>query len=263
MHSSSALLPSLFRIGERTMICIFLFVLRFTCSGDVLAFSLDPVYRRHNSSSSSSSSSSLAYQKKVEDLEDINNNQDHGDEWFVEHKNFHYNHNHSYSYNYGSRENQNSTRNSNLRKQFKSDGILYKKSVLSPSEFQTIHNQLSKSNIQRRDVQNEKSNTVARNRVGMSLSSAGRRGRRGSEHEYSDIVGLLSDENGSLCSLVNDIAGPEPTEDEDNVGDGTARRMVLSEIVPVEVSIDWYPTCHLIDLLFVLQTRTCIDKGCS
>lgn len=127
-------------------------------------------------------------------------------------------------------------KNSNLRKQFQSDGILYKKSVLSQSEFQLIQNQLSRSNLSRRDIQNEKTNTVARNRVGMSLSSVGGRGR---DSGHESIVRVLSDPNGSLVKLVNDIAGPEPGPVEDGKSNGDNerdRRMVLSRIVPVEVS---------------------------
>ena len=149
-------------------------------------------------------------------------------------------------------------RNSNLRKQFQRDRILYKKSILSPSEFQIIQNEVS--NIPKKYLQNEKSNTVARDRIGMSLAAD------------CEIVRVLSCEDGSLHKIINDIATGTRANESDN--DKSKRRMVLSKVVPVELRIyeklgsgmEWHVDDALynpeqIEIVFTIENNSdCVTK---
>ena len=109
--------------------------------------------------------------------------------------------------------------NLNTRREFQKNGIVYKKSILSPSEFQTIQREIS--NIPKHLLQNEKSNSVARKRLGMTLDSS------------SEIVRLLMCENGSLYRFINDIATSSSGNDtKENT------KIVMSKAVPAEVRLE-------------------------
>ncbi len=112
---------------------------------------------------------------------------------------------------------------SNLQKKFQKDGILYKKSILSKSEFDIIQTEVM--NIPKHNLQNEKSNTVARERIGMTLSND------------SPIVKILGDVNGSLYQLMNEIALTSCWTSEGGGHDHREQqpKMILSDLVPVEV----------------------------
>lgn len=117
--------------------------------------------------------------------------------------------------------------NKKLRNEFQKHGILYKKSILSPIEFQTIKDEIS--SIPSSQLQNEKLNTVARKRIGMTLD------------KNSEIVRLLSCENGSIHKFLNDVATVESSSEsrDGEVEEEEARdksNIVMSKDVPVEVS---------------------------
>lgn len=120
-------------------------------------------------------------------------------------------------YNYGCKK---CNPNINFRKEFQKNGILYKKSILSYSEIQTIKREISK--IPRHQLQNEKLNSVARKRVGMSLDND------------SEIVRVLNCENGSLYRFINDIATTTATATAAS-DKKKEERIVMSKDVPVEV----------------------------
>ena len=127
-------------------------------------------------------------------------------------------------------------KNHNLKKEFQKNGIIYKKSIFTKDEFQTIKNQINQ--IPTHLYQNEKSNTVARERIGLTLD------------KDCDIVRLLgSDGDGSLYQLINEIMGYDYNYDnnddiiDDAASDGVVDsnrvkpKMVLSNLVPVEVRV--------------------------
>ena len=117
--------------------------------------------------------------------------------------------------------------NKKLRNEFQKHGVLYKKSILSPIEFQTIKDEIS--SIPSSQLQNEKSNTVARKRIGMTLD------------KNCEIVRLLSCEDSSIHKLLNDVAKVESrSESRNGEVEGEEARdksnIVMSKDVPVEVS---------------------------
>lgn len=121
--------------------------------------------------------------------------------------------------------------NNQLQKEFQKNKILYKKSILTQSEFQIIKNEID--NIPSKKFKNEKANSVARKRIGMSL-------------DYdSEIVRILSDEDGSLCRLLNNINTIQSSTylvDCDDVNKNSTTRMVMSKVIPVEVRC-FYDSC--------------------
>jgi len=116
--------------------------------------------------------------------------------------------------------------NNQLQKEFQKNKILYKKSILTQSEFNIIKNEID--NIPSKNFKNEKANSVARKRIGMSL-------------DYdSEIVRILSDEDGSLCRLLNNINTIQSSTylvdcDDVNKNSTFTTRMVMSKVIPVEV----------------------------
>lgn len=102
-----------------------------------------------------------------------------------------------------------------LRKEFQRTGILYKKSILSDTEFQMIKSEILK--IPHHQFQNEKSNSVARHRIGMTLGND------------SNIAKVLCCENGSLHRFANEIAGSIDSQNEEE------NRIVMSRVIPLEV----------------------------
>ena len=94
-------------------------------------------------------------------------------------------------------------------------GIVYKKSVLSNIEFQTIQSELQQLSFTLKD---EKSSSVAKLRKGAQLPYD------------SPIVQILADTNGSIYRIINDIAfSNHPTNQNNN------HTMILSTFIPVEV----------------------------
>ena len=105
------------------------------------------------------------------------------------------------------------------KKFHRAGGIVYKKSVLSTKEFQTIQSELQQLSLTLKD---EKSSSVAKLRKGAQLPYD------------SPIVQILSNKNGSIYQIMNDIAfSNQPTINHNN-NDHT--NMILSTFIPVEVS---------------------------
>jgi hypothetical protein len=95
-------------------------------------------------------------------------------------------------------------------KQFKKYGIIYKTSVLTDEEFNTVKTELSNLSL---DVIQETTSSVAHNRMGAQLPSD------------CEIIKMLSSTEGSFTKLINEIAGDCNYD----------RKMELSRIVPVEM----------------------------
>lgn len=96
-------------------------------------------------------------------------------------------------------------------------GIVYKKSVLSNIEFQTIQSELQQLSFTLKD---EKSSSVAKLRKGAQLPYD------------SPIVQILADTNGSIYRIINDIAfSNHPTNQNNN------HTMILSTFIPVELRV--------------------------
>ncbi len=105
----------------------------------------------------------------------------------------------------------------------RSGGMLYKQSVLTPHEYNTILNELQVLNLRMED---ENESSFATKRVGARISKC------------SEIYTVLSSKEGSLCRLVNSLA----CEDDNDGG-----RMILAPDIPVEV-------CSLFDVnICILQ----------
>uniref|UniRef100_A0A7S4N4D5 Fe2OG dioxygenase domain-containing protein n=1 Tax=Odontella aurita TaxID=265563 RepID=A0A7S4N4D5_9STRA len=113
-------------------------------------------------------------------------------------------------------------------------GVIYRQSVLSPKEFGIMNQMISSSLGRTVRLSEETSSSVATKRIGAQLPAD------------SEIVRILGDENGSFSRMVNSLVNVK--------GAGYARKMVLSEDVPVEVRIyektgsgmEW----HVDDVLF-------------
>jgi hypothetical protein len=99
----------------------------------------------------------------------------------------------------------------NLKQQFKkSGGTLYKPSLLSNREYNSIINELSELNLQ---IDEEKESSFATKRMGCTVGCD------------TDIYRILSCAEGSLCKLLNVLES-----DEDGCG-----RLILAPDIPVEV----------------------------
>ena len=139
-----------------------------------------------------------------------------------------YNPHSSFSYN-SSYSNNNNHNHNNNNKEFQKNQILYQKRIFSPVEYQLIKDEIS--SIPKSTFQNEKSNSVARNRVGVTLDND------------CEIVRLLACETGSMYNFVNDIATSNDDKRKSSSSSSsssqppsTCSRFVLSKAVPIEVS---------------------------
>ena len=98
----------------------------------------------------------------------------------------------------------------NLQQQYhKSGGILYKQSLLSPVEYKAIMQELSTLDL---SIEDEKESSFATKRMGCTIGTD------------TEMYRILSDENGSLCRLVNalEVECEKP--------------VVLANDIPIEVS---------------------------
>ena len=103
----------------------------------------------------------------------------------------------------------------NYVRQFKKYGILYKTSILTTQEFNTVKRELSSLPL---NLVKETTSSVAHNRIGAQLPS------------NCEINKVLSNPNGSFIRLMNELAFEEDVKDGRN-------GMILSQKVPVEIRI--------------------------
>ena len=103
-------------------------------------------------------------------------------------------------------------------KQFKKYGIIYKTSVLTNKEFNTVKSELLSLSL---DLIKETTSSVAHNRMGAQLPSD------------CEIIKMLSSKEGSFMKLINEIAGDCNNDNDRNHKEN--RKMELSRIVPVEM----------------------------
>ena len=137
----------------------------------------------------------------------------------------------------------------NLQKKYHdSGGILYKPSVLTSTEYNTIVNDLQSSMMDDDDnniilKEEDESLSFATNRIGAQISNE------------SEIYRVISCKEGSLCTLVNNLAdyvvegddddglgGRHNEGDDDDMPESERRRselgkMVLAPDIPIEVSV--------------------------
>ena len=135
----------------------------------------------------------------------------------------------------------------NLQKKYhQSGGILYKQSVLTSAEYNTIVNDLQSSMMDDDDnniilKEEDESLSFATNRMGAQISNE------------SEIYRVISCKEGSLCTLVNNLAdyvvegddddglgGRHNEGDDDDMPESERRRselgkMVLAPDIPIEV----------------------------
>ena len=118
-----------------------------------------------------------------------------------------------------------------LRQSYKkAGGILYKQSLLTPTEFHALQGAIDALNL---NLIDEKSSSFATNRIGAVIE------------KDSDVYQLLSREGGSLCRLVNCLA-----EEED--GGEDLGKMILSPDIPIEVRVVCVYVCIAV-IYIVLQ----------
>ena len=97
--------------------------------------------------------------------------------------------------------------------QFEKYGMLYKTSVLSKEEFSDVVEELDTLSL---NSVKETTSSVAKNRTGARIPSD------------SKIYSILSNENGDFMKLINELVSSN---------EGSNSRMVLSDIVPIEMRI--------------------------
>ena len=139
----------------------------------------------------------------------------------------------------------------NEQKQYqKSGGILYKQSVLTPQEYNTIVNELQSMDLMLKDEET----SFATNRIGAQIS------------KESEVYRVLSCEDGSLSRLINALA---VAEDNDNSGSEKVHgKMVVAPDIPCEVC-SWtlhmrvfiYYAAYLIQPFIIIDT--CLRKARS
>ena len=111
----------------------------------------------------------------------------------------------------------------NEQKQYqKSGGILYKQSVLTPQEYNTIVNELQSMDLMLKD---EETSSFATNRIGAKIS------------KESEVYRVLSCEDGSLSRLINALADADDDNDDKSRTEKVHRKMVVAPDIPCEV---WY-----------------------
>lgn len=105
-------------------------------------------------------------------------------------------------------------------KEFKKHGILYKKSVLTNQEFNTVREELSNLSL---NLVQETTNSVAHNRIGAQIPA------------NSKIIETLSNPEGSFMKIINEIT----VDNSSHLGKkvGSHKDMVLSASVPVEIRV--------------------------
>ena len=103
-----------------------------------------------------------------------------------------------------------------LRQSYKkAGGILYKQSLLSPTEFHAVQLAITNQLATSLKLSDEKESSFATNRMGAVIE------------RDSDVYTIFGCADGSLCRLVNSLVEGE----EEDLG-----RMILSPDIPIEVS---------------------------
>jgi hypothetical protein len=105
----------------------------------------------------------------------------------------------------------------------KAGGILYKQSVLTPTEFTAVQMAIEQLNLK---LTEEKESSFATNRIGAVIE------------KESDVYKILSCDEGSLCRLANGLAYGDDVDNDDgsNEKEEDLGKMILSPDIPIEVS---------------------------
>jgi hypothetical protein len=116
-----------------------------------------------------------------------------------------------------------------LRQSYKkSGGILYKQSLLTPTEFTTVQNEINNliSNNELKLV-DEKETSFATNRIGAVLD------------RNSDVYKIFSCDEGSICRLVNTLVDNDNDDDAESEANDLllGNKMILSPDIPIEIRI--------------------------
>ena len=111
-----------------------------------------------------------------------------------------------------------------LQQQYRrSGGILYKQSVLTPQEYNTIVNELQSMDLMLKD---EETSSFASHRIGAIIS------------KESEVYRVLSCEDGSLSCLINALSDGDDDDDDDDDERGREKargKMVVAPDIPCEV----------------------------
>ena len=116
-----------------------------------------------------------------------------------------------------------------LRQSYKkSGGILYKQSLLTPTEFTTVQNEIHNLiNDNKLKLVDEKESSFATNRIGAVLD------------RNSDVYKIFSCAEGSICHLVNKLVNNDDDYDAESEKDDLllGNKMILSPDIPIEIRI--------------------------
>ena len=115
-----------------------------------------------------------------------------------------------------------------LRQSYKkSGGILYKQSVLTPTEFTTVQNEIHNLiNDNKLKLVDEKESSFATNRIGAVLD------------RNSEVYKVFSYDEGSICRLVNTLVDNDDHDAKSEKDDLLlGSRMILSPDIPIEIRI--------------------------
>ena len=108
-----------------------------------------------------------------------------------------------------------------LQQQYRrSGGILYKQSILTPQEYNTIVNELQSMDLMLKD---EETSSFASNRIGAIIS------------KESEVYRVLSCEDGSLSCLINALADGDDDDDDKRGREKARGKMVVAPDIPCEV----------------------------
>lgn len=116
-----------------------------------------------------------------------------------------------------------------LRQSYKkSGGILYKQSLLTPTEFTTVQNEIRNLiNDNKLNLVDEKESSFATNRIGAVLDKS------------SEVYKIFSSDEGSISRLVNTLVNNGDDYDTESEKDSLllGSRMILSPDIPIEIRI--------------------------